>query len=212
MEAARVVRTVERMPPPDDIPDQPSNPPPANNDIIPARPSQEVLPVLAQALSATLSTNVNGHMGVPREELDFINRTYALVRGSTNAGKIVRLSDPSSPSFIPPDRFHVLFGADRADVAVGPRMFKSVPKSAVWMQWPGQRQIDEIIFEPPGSPFKVGAHDHNMWAGFGVQQRAGEEHEPLLAHIRDNICSGNDAWYGYALDWLADLVQQRSRA
>jgi hypothetical protein len=83
---------------------------------------------------------------------------------------------------------------------------KQVPAIDAWLRAPGRREYQGIVFAPneevPGY--------HNLWRGFAVEPREGECSR-YLAHLRENIASGNEAVYNYILDWMADAVQNPTR-
>ena len=49
--------------------------------------------------------------------------------------------------------------------------------------------------------------EYNRFQRFAVQPKAGDSHELILGHIRENVCDGNEELYQWLIDWLADLVQ-----
>lgn len=77
------------------------------------------------------------------------------------------------------------------------------PAGTFWIDHPNRRQYDSIVFSP--------GHDtedsYNLWNGFGCASLPGDKHESFLAHVRDNICSGNPDHFEYMINWLAMAVQ-----
>lgn len=80
---------------------------------------------------------------------------------------------------------------------------KQVKAGKWWLDHPQSRYYDHLIFSPQGD--RPGAY--NMWRGFAVNARPGNDHEIFLSHTRDIICNGNQALYEYVMGWLARLVQ-----
>jgi len=72
-----------------------------------------------------------------------------------------------------------------------------------WVDHPQRRQYDTIVFAP-GQEVEDA---YNLWRGFAVDSLPGDRHESFLRHVRENVCSGNDEWYGYLLGWMARAVQ-----
>lgn len=72
-----------------------------------------------------------------------------------------------------------------------------------WVDHPQRRQYDTIVFAP-GQEVEDA---YNLWRGFAVDSLPGDKHESFLRHVRENVCSGNDEWYGYLLGWMARAVQ-----
>lgn len=81
-----------------------------------------------------------------------------------------------------------------------PRM---VPLGRWWLEQPHRRQYERVTFAPgretPGA--------YNMWRGFNYEAVAGDGHELFLGHVRENICSGDEALFEYVLGWMARAVQ-----
>lgn len=84
---------------------------------------------------------------------------------------------------------------------------KAVNRGRWWFQHPMRRQAESLVYLPgedaPG--------DLNLWQGFAVTARAGTKHESLLAHIRDNLCSGKTELFIYLIAWLARAVQMPNK-
>lgn len=75
---------------------------------------------------------------------------------------------------------------------------------AWWVDHPQRRQYDTIVFAP-GQEVEDA---YNLWRGFAVEAREGDKHASFLAHVRDNVCSGNPEYYNYLVGWMARLVQE----
>jgi hypothetical protein len=78
------------------------------------------------------------------------------------------------------------------------------PASLWWLMHERRRDYKGMRFMPgkqvPGM--------YNMWTGFAVNPTPGDGHESFLAHIRDNICDGNQELIDYLLGWMAHAVQK----
>jgi hypothetical protein len=72
-----------------------------------------------------------------------------------------------------------------------------------WIDHPLRRQYDTIVFAPGQETDNA----YNLWRGFSCGSLPGENHLPFLAHIRDNVCSGNPELYQFVVNWMARTVQ-----
>lgn len=77
-----------------------------------------------------------------------------------------------------------------------------------WLEWFGRKGYEEIYFEPQGKEY---GKRYNLWRGFAYKPKQTGEFNLFLAHIKDNICNGDDDLYGWVMAWLADLFQQPAR-
>jgi len=82
---------------------------------------------------------------------------------------------------------------------------QSVEKAAGawWVDHPQRRQYETIVFAP-GQEVE---DTFNLWRGFAVDSLPGDMHESFLAHLRDNVCSGNVEHFAYLVGWMARAVQ-----
>lgn len=76
-----------------------------------------------------------------------------------------------------------------------------------WLKHPRRRQYERLVFDPsreevPGA--------YNLWRGFACEPRPGSC-ELYLRHLRENLCRGDEALYGYLMGWMATLVQRPAR-
>lgn len=75
---------------------------------------------------------------------------------------------------------------------------------AFWIDHPQRRQYETIAFAP-GREIEDA---YNLWRGFAVDSLPGDKHTSFLAHLRDNVCSGNAEHFAYLIGWMARTVQQ----
>lgn len=136
-----------------------------------------------------------------------LNERYAVVTGGKNSGRIVDLSDPREPQFLTKDRFHTPYQNRRIPIPTNDGV-KPMPVSALWLTYEKRRDVTDIGFEPPESPFPLPDDAHNIWRGFAIEAKEGNSHDPLLAHLFDNVCRGDEALFEWLIAWLADLVQR----
>jgi hypothetical protein len=80
---------------------------------------------------------------------------------------------------------------------------KSISAFEWWTSHPRRREFEDITFEPGLET----PNRYNLWNGFACDAVQGDKHERYLAHIFDNICSGNQEHFDYLLRWMARVVQ-----
>lgn len=74
-----------------------------------------------------------------------------------------------------------------------------------WMEHKDRKSYPNgIVFAPAGGP--TGAYNH--WKGFAVEPDAGSNCPHFLSHLRDVICSGDDAAAAWVLRWFAHMIQR----
>lgn len=81
----------------------------------------------------------------------------------------------------------------------------SKPAGIWWLDHPQRRYYDSVVFAPGEPSCTNGAY--NRWRGWSVTADPSGSCELFLAHLRENICSGNQAHYEYVLNWMANAVQ-----
>lgn len=84
----------------------------------------------------------------------------------------------------------------------GPKVV-SVPLGKWWLTHPHRRSYERVVF----APGREVSGSYNLWTGFGCEARPGSC-ELYLAHLRENICCGNEDHYKYLLGWMASAVQK----
>lgn len=72
-----------------------------------------------------------------------------------------------------------------------------------WVDHPNRRQYDTIVFAPGQEVDNA----YNLWRGFSCDALPGNKHESFLAHVRENVCSGNQDHFNYVVGWMARAVQ-----
>src|SRR5690606_10879680 len=75
---------------------------------------------------------------------------------------------------------------------------------ACWIDHRHRREYETIAFAP-GREIEDA---YNLWRGFAVDSLPGDKHASFLAHLRDNVCSGNAEHFAYLIGWMARTVQQ----
>lgn len=75
----------------------------------------------------------------------------------------------------------------------------------VWLKSPQRRTFDGITLDV--TALVAAGGQYNTWKGFSVKPERGNC-ELYKQHIKDNICSGDEAKYEYVLNWMASAVQK----
>jgi uncharacterized protein DUF5906 len=71
-----------------------------------------------------------------------------------------------------------------------------------WLTHPQRRQYEGITFAPQR---EVPGH-YNLWKGFTVSPKRGECSK-FLAHLKDNVCGGDNTLYNWVVGWFAHIFQ-----
>lgn len=79
---------------------------------------------------------------------------------------------------------------------------KEVTASRAWLEHPKRREYAGVVFEPGGAP----PNFYNLWHGLSLRPKPGNC-EPLLHHIREVICAGDETIFHYVIGWAADMLQ-----
>ena len=72
-----------------------------------------------------------------------------------------------------------------------------------WLKHEKRRQFTMVTFAPGHEV----ANAYNLWRGFAVDALPGECGK-FLAHVKDNICQGNQEHFDYLMGWTARMIQQ----
>lgn len=74
----------------------------------------------------------------------------------------------------------------------------------IWLDDPRRRQYEGLTFAPgretPGY--------YNLWTGFAVSPSPAGSCQRFLDHVRENVCSNDEAIYRFVIRWLAETVQR----
>jgi Family of unknown function (DUF5906) len=87
---------------------------------------------------------------------------------------------------------------------------KKKPIATWWSHHPQRRQCEQVVF----APGKEIPNAYNLWQGFAVAPDHDDSEKKCalyLAHIRENLCRGNEQLYNYILRWMANGVQYPGR-
>jgi hypothetical protein len=87
---------------------------------------------------------------------------------------------------------------------------KKLPFAIWWFRHPQRRQYEQVVFAPGEERHNA----YNLWQGFAVApdyDNSGAKCALYLAHIRENICRGDEMLFSYILRWMANCVQHPGR-
>jgi hypothetical protein len=125
-----------------------------------------------------------------------LNETHALVIiGDKTA--VMKMSASEGVQLLSVSAFTTWF--DNEFVYYGTRR---EPLGRYWLSHPKRRQFEGLVFEPN----RAVPNHFNLWQGFAVEPRPGDCSK-FLAHMRDNICQGNEFIYKWVMGWFAQIFQ-----
>lgn len=140
-------------------------------------------------------------------EIEVLNERFAMLTYGPNAGRIFGLSNKGDPFFLEESKFKSALRSQKVLVVEGENS-KQKNVADIWLNSPDQAQYEGIGFAPPGSIKPLPNAYFNLWQKFAVEPKSGGDHNFLLDHIRKIVCGGNEEYYDWFLDWLADSVQR----
>jgi hypothetical protein len=77
------------------------------------------------------------------------------------------------------------------------------PVGKWWLNHTNRKEFERIVFAPGMEVPDA----YNMWRGYAFRSIPGDKHLGFLAHVRENLCNGNDEYYRYIVGWMARAVQ-----
>jgi hypothetical protein len=80
---------------------------------------------------------------------------------------------------------------------------RKMPLAKLWMHHPLRRQYEGITF----APNREVPNYYNLWRGFLVKPRRGDCSK-FLAHLKDNVCRGDDGLFRWVSGWFAQIIQR----
>jgi hypothetical protein len=150
-----------------------------------------------------------GGKPAPKNPLEAMNDEYALVMAGNGCNILWFTKDKDGQ----PDTRHLRPDAFTLKLA-NQKMFvedREKPIAKLWMEWPGRREFDGVVFDPSNrSPKRF----YNTWQGFTCAPKAtGTESaqraiDLFLEHIHKNVCHGNAQHAAWVIGWLAHIIQK----
>jgi hypothetical protein len=132
------------------------------------------------------------------KHIERFNKDHAVVLMDGGQVVIMRELAGQPPQFMSPENFHLWHANDKVDLD------DKKPVSRIWVTHAARRQYSRVVFDPRDTNQ---AH-YNLWRGFSVQPDPGKSCDKFLAHVRDNICSGNPVHFLWVMGFLAHMVQR----
>jgi Family of unknown function (DUF5906) len=130
-----------------------------------------------------------------------LNTRHAVVRMGSKT--MILDEQPNQPAiFMQMEDFHRWYANNLYEDKVNDTK-KKVSVSQLWMQSPERRQYERVVFDPTDT----NPNHYNLWRGFTVQPDASKSCSKFLAHVKNNICLGNEQHYQWVLGFLAHMVQ-----
>lgn len=139
-----------------------------------------------------------------------VNGRFGLV---TIGSSVFVLDEDSAPvNILKVDAFKTLMANRTVNVPAANGGIKKAAVADVWLKHPERRTYARVEFAPGG-----GAREgsYNLFCGWAVESYSGMTLEQaarncnlFLAHVRENVCRGNDEHYHYLIRWYAHLFQQ----
>ena len=86
----------------------------------------------------------------------------------------------------------------------------SVEPFKMWMSWMGRKEVRAIGFDPTD---KENKDIFNIWNGYDISEEIADkfdedEAQPILDHILDCWCDGDEQSFEYVIDYLAHIIQK----
>jgi hypothetical protein len=86
----------------------------------------------------------------------------------------------------------------------------SVEPFKMWMSWMGRKEVRAIGFDPTD---KENKDIFNIWNGYDISEEIAEkfdedEAQPILDHILDCWCNGDEQSFEYVMDYFAHIIQK----
>ena len=155
----------------------------------------------------TARQDANGSAFQDDPDLAAMNAAFAVVKigGKT---RVVTLEDSPTypgckvPVFSTISDFCAFHAKQKKLVVLPDGSARRIGIGRWWIDHEERRQYDGIVYAPSSQD----TTKMNLWTGFACEARDGDC-QLYVAHLRDNICSGNQELAEYLLDWMARAVQ-----
>lgn len=83
---------------------------------------------------------------------------------------------------------------------------KKISLAKYWLHHAQRQQYEGIVF----APGREVPNHFNLWRGFAVEPRQGDCSK-FLAHLKDNVCRGDEALYLWVVGWFAQIMQHPNK-
>jgi Family of unknown function (DUF5906) len=132
--------------------------------------------------------------------LQKLNETYAVAQLGSDV-VILQEQEDGEVFFLKQSAFELKLKPEFVPSATGKG---KQPLSKAWLNWPGRRQYDRVVFKPGEGASR---DEYNLWRGWAVDPSPDGSCDRFLAHLRLVVCNGDAEPFGWLLDWMADLFQ-----
>jgi hypothetical protein len=130
--------------------------------------------------------------GESRHILKQLNDNHAVVM---IGGKAVIVKECKKPIFMTYNDFCLRYAHLKID---GKKATK------IWIESDDTRRYDELVFDPSG---RCPSTSYNLFKGLSVEPVAGKC-DLYLRHVKEIICTGDQALYDYVMGWMAHAIQK----
>jgi hypothetical protein len=144
--------------------------------------------------------------------IDDVNKKFAIISVGNKVVVMETAPDGSIAELWPFEEFkkllikeRIVIGTNRAGVPV------TGPLADSWLLNTRGRKYDRLVYAMPGSPATPGANDYNGWLGFTVKPDPHASWELNRKHLFQIICSGNQSYFDWVMNWCAALIQLPGR-
>lgn len=160
-----------------------------------------------------LDPSQGGDETFAKDIIDEYNKQYAVTLVGENAKIIRKEQVPDSIQdrykLYSIDGFRLYKSNDTILVQDAKGNPKPIKKLDIWLASPNRNSFDGLLMHPAKPKVVKDRYGHrflNTWAGFAVEPIEGDW-SLLKKHIFDNLCGGNESYYDWLMDWMADMVQ-----
>lgn len=80
--------------------------------------------------------------------------------------------------------------------------------ASFWLNHENRRGYEGVVFDP-SETIDAGKY-YNLWQGFAHRPKEDESCELFLKHLKEIVCSNDEAHYNWLVSWMADMVQNPS--
>ena len=92
----------------------------------------------------------------------------------------------------------------------GEKQILNIDPFKIWCEWIDRREVRAIGFDPRG---ESNTDIFNLWNGFNISKEVAdqyneEEAKPVLDHIKELWCQGDENSYNYVLDYFSHIIQK----
>jgi hypothetical protein len=165
---------------------------------------QEARPRERQFVEAPPSSPTDAAIQIA-QRINIYNSQFAVIK----AGNVRILSEyvdhRGRPTFdlLSLNDFRLWCANDFIGLPDGNGGIEKVEAPRLWLTSPNRREYSGVVFQPG----KETPGFYNLWRGFAVTPRQDGSCELFKAHLRDNVCRGNEELFRWVFSWFAHIFQ-----